>query len=81
MRNAMLLGAALACVAILSGCPPTSSVECVDQTSCDLAAGGSCTVAPSGSQWCAYPDISCPGGLRYSDQRVGDGLSPLCQRS
>ncbi|MBA3458669.1 MAG: hypothetical protein H0T46_01820 [Deltaproteobacteria bacterium] len=28
--------------------------------------------------WCAYPDVQCPGGYRYSDQDTGDGLSGEC---
>jgi hypothetical protein len=28
--------------------------------------------------WCAYPDPACPGGYRYSEQSVGDGLAGEC---
>lgn len=62
----------------LLGCPGTNPVECRDQTSCDLGPGGVCTVAPSGNQWCAYPDTACPSGIRYSDQYIGDGLAGTC---
>lgn len=62
----------------LTGCPHTNPIECVDNTSCDLSPGGVCTVAASGNQWCAYPDLTCPGGMRYSDLHVGDGLSGAC---
>ncbi len=62
----------------LAGCPSTSPVECRDQASCDLGPGGVCVAAPTGNQWCAYPDLSCPGGVRYSDDRVGDGLAGTC---
>ena len=62
----------------LGGCPHTNPIECVDNTSCDLSPGGVCTVAASGNQWCAYPDLTCPGGMRYSDLHVGDGLSGAC---
>jgi hypothetical protein len=62
----------------LAGCPRNNPIECIDQTSCDLSPGGVCTVAPSGNQWCAYPDLTCPSGLRYGDRHVGDGLAGAC---
>ena len=62
----------------LAGCPNNNPVECRDQASCDLGPGGACLAAPSGNQWCAYPDGTCPSGMRYSDQLVGDGLAGTC---
>ena len=76
-RLTILLVAAVA--SSLASCPgPTKSVECVDSTNCDLHAGGVCTEAASGNQWCSYPDSACPSGLRYSDLDVGDGLGGVC---
>ncbi len=60
------------------GCPGTNPVECRDQSSCDLFPGGVCLAASSGNTWCAYPDNTCPSGMRYSDQLVGDGLAGMC---
>lgn len=60
------------------GCPGTNPVECRDQSSCDLFPGGVCLAASTGNQWCAYPDNTCPSGMRYSDQLVGDGLAGMC---
>lgn len=77
MRRLTTIVAGVLAVAAL-GCPSTNGVECQDNTSCDLSAGGVCTAAPSGSQWCAYPDPLCPGGLRYSDFHTGDGLAGAC---
>ncbi len=62
----------------LCGCPSGNPVECRDQTSCDLGGGGVCIAASTGNQWCAYPDSNCPGGLRFSDYQIGDGLSGQC---
>lgn len=77
MRAFRLIAVVPLAVALL-GCPSNDPVECRDQSSCDLTAGGACLASPSGSQWCAYPDTACPSGMRYSDQRVGDGLAGMC---
>ncbi len=77
MRHTVLLFS-VAVVAPAAGCPSTNPIECRDNTSCDLSAGGICTVAPSGSQWCAYPDPACPGGFRYSDFHTGDDVAGTC---
>ncbi len=77
MRHSPMFLSALSVVGLF-GCPTNNPVECRDQTSCDLASGGTCVTASSGNQWCAYPDTSCPSGMRYSDQSVGDGLSGTC---
>ena len=60
------------------GCPSTQNVQCLEASSCDLAPGGACVAAPTGNQWCAYPDSACPSGQRYSDFDVGDGLAGAC---
>lgn len=64
----------------LAGCPgPSSFIECVDQTSCGLAVGGECLVNPAtGHKFCAYPDGSCAGGLRWSDYDVEESISGTC---
>jgi len=65
---------------LLGGCPgPRPSVECIDESSCGLAAGGQCLVnGDTGHQFCAYPDPACPGGLRWSDFDVEPGISGAC---
>lgn len=71
----------LAIIALgLAACPgPRDFIECVDQTSCGLAAGGQCLVNPAtGHQFCAYPDSSCPGGFRWSDYDVESSISGTC---
>lgn len=55
-----------------------NNFECSGNAGCDLSGGGMCVAAPTGRNWCAYPDPACPGGYRYSDQNVGDGLSGEC---
>lgn len=67
-------------VAAASGCPaPSDYIECLDDTNCGLAAGGKCTLNPgTGHQFCAYPDMSCPDGMRWSDLDVEDGISGMC---
>lgn len=62
----------------LTGCPNRQNVPCGDNSNCDLAAGGTCLAGPSSNRWCAYPDSECPGGLRYSDFDVGDGVGGQC---
>lgn len=52
-------------------------IECTSSAVCDLGAGGSCRVAPTGRVWCAYVDLSCSGGARWSAQ-AGDGLAGTC---
>lgn len=68
----------IAVMLLVAGCPSTNPVECRDISSCDLGPGGACVVSPSGNRWCAYPDVTCPSGQRYSDQGVGDGLAGAC---
>lgn len=62
----------------LASCNAWQNIQCEQSANCDLSAGGECLAAPTGNTWCAYPDPSCSGGYRYSDQAVGDGLSGIC---
>lgn len=62
----------------LMACGNRNNFECANDSSCNLSGGGKCVAAPSGNNWCAYPDPACPGGFRYSDQDVGDGLAGEC---
>lgn len=59
-------------------CGERIAVQCEEDSNCDLSGGGRCIAASTGSMWCAYPDDSCPGGYRYSDVSVGEGLSEAC---
>lgn len=61
-----------------AACPGRTNVECESNDNCDLMSGGVCLSATTGNSWCAYPDQNCPGGFRYSDVSVGDGLSGQC---
>jgi hypothetical protein len=63
---------------LLVGCVGRNNVQCVDESSCNLASGGVCVTSGLGNQWCAYPDGACAGGLRFSDYDVGDGLAGTC---
>ncbi|HVZ24148.1 MAG TPA: choice-of-anchor Q domain-containing protein [Vicinamibacterales bacterium] len=62
----------------LASCNAWQNIQCEQSSNCDLSAGGECLAAPTGNMWCAYPDPSCSGGYRYSDQAVGDGLGGVC---
>jgi hypothetical protein len=72
------LVAVACCLTVLAGCPGRANVQCGEDSHCDLGPGGSCTEAPTGNQWCSYPDPSCPSGERFSDLDVGDGLAGQC---
>lgn len=61
-----------------SGCLNRLPVKCLEDSNCDLTTGGICATAPTGNHWCAYSDPSCPGGYRFADQDVGDGVSGMC---
>jgi hypothetical protein len=74
----LILLAAIPWSALLLACPGAADVQCVEDGNCNRFAGGLCRVAPSGKQWCSYPDPACPSGYRYSDLDVGDGLSDRC---
>lgn len=67
-------------LATVAACPAARDpIECVDNTSCGLAAGGLCSVNPAtGHQFCAYPDDGCAGGLRWSDYDVEQPISGTC---
>lgn len=56
---------------------PHADIQCEQNSNCDLSSGGRC-IAAGTNMWCAYPDPECPGGYRYSDQDIGDGLSGMC---
>ena len=70
-------------LAATAACPGgRDPIECVDDTSCGLAAGGRCLVNPaSGNQFCAYPDPECPEGMRWSDYDVEASISGTCVSS
>jgi hypothetical protein len=74
MRATLLLVVMVAA----SACGGRNNFECSTDSSCDLSGGGRCIAASTGTSWCAYPDPECPGGYRYSDQDVGDGLAGRC---
>jgi Tol biopolymer transport system component len=76
MLRLVALGS-LATVALV-GCKNTNSVQCDVNSNCNLTGGGVCSMAPTGNQWCAYGDPSCPSGLRYATGDVGDGLAGSC---
>jgi hypothetical protein len=66
-------------LAALSAACVRSNVECVDDSSCNLTAGGRCVGNdPTGASWCAYPDADCGSGLRWSDFDVGDSVGGTC---
>ena len=69
----------MSCFAVLLGsCPGRQKVECSENMHCDLGPGGTCVVAATGNEWCAYPDPACPSGYRFSDLDVGDGVGNTC---
>ncbi len=72
--------AAAVALAFIAGCPsPRDFIECVDDTSCGRMVGGRCTVNDdTGHQFCAYPDMACPTGMRWSDLDVEDSISGQC---
>ncbi len=76
MLRLVALGS-LATVALV-GCKNTNAVQCDVNSNCNLTGGGVCSMAPTGNQWCAYGDPSCPSGLRYATGDVGDGLAGSC---
>lgn len=56
-----------------------NATECKNSSDCNLQEDGLCMSNPStGSDWCTYPDSTCPSGRRWSDFATGDGLSGLC---
>jgi hypothetical protein len=73
-----LVGIWVAAAGALTACTKLANVQCDQDSNCNLSGGGVCMAAPSGNQWCAYPDPSCPSGYSYSTQAVGDGVSGTC---
>lgn len=69
---------AIVAVVAIAGCDNRLAVQCEANMNCDLTSSGVCAKAPTGNQWCAYSDPSCPSGLRYANQDVGDGLAGAC---
>jgi Tol biopolymer transport system component len=67
-------------IAALAGCSvPQHFIECQDDTSCGLHAGGKClTNDATGHKFCAYPDPTCPDGYRWSDSDVESSISGAC---
>ncbi|HEX4420354.1 MAG TPA: SUMF1/EgtB/PvdO family nonheme iron enzyme [Kofleriaceae bacterium] len=59
-------------------CDYRLDVQCVQDSNCDLSSGGACTTAATGNHWCAYPDMNCSSGYRFSNEDVGDGVSGSC---
>jgi hypothetical protein len=67
---------ATACVACGNDSPV---VQCGQESDCNLATGGMCSVFDeTGHTWCTYDDTACPGGRRWSDFGTGDGLAGQC---
>lgn len=73
MRDRALWAVTGALLGIGIGCLPIGSYSCASDEGC-LRAGvsGSCE-----DGFCAYPDTSCPSGLRY-DELAGGGLADSC---
>jgi formylglycine-generating enzyme len=66
-------------VLAIAACINHVNVQCGQDSDCDLNAGGACTAAAgTADKWCAYPDVNCPNGYRYSTLDVGDGVSGVC---
>ncbi len=79
VNQTMRLALLCAMVAGAVGCNGRENVQCEQDPNCDLSGGGKCVaVEDTGNRWCAYPDPGCPGGYRYSDQDIGDGVSGQC---
>lgn len=76
MKTTLL--ASLIGIAVFAGCGNSSDFRCRDDSNCDLASGGKCVAAATGNMWCAYPDLGCASGLRFSDSDVGDDLAGTC---
>jgi hypothetical protein len=61
----------------LVACIKPAPVPCVEDTDCDLAAGGACVSSP-GDAWCAYADPSCPATSQRYSPEAGDDLAGTC---
>ena len=66
-------------ITLLLACKPEGAVQCIGDESCNAMPGGACLQnVATRSQWCAYPDSSCPSGTRWSDHDVGDNVGGTC---
>ena len=65
-------------LSMTTACGSRSNLDCLKDSSCDLAVGGVCSDPGTGTRWCAYPDGNCPSGYRYSTVQVGDGVAGMC---
>lgn len=81
MRQVLRASLAVGVAGIGLGCPNYSAVQCQTDPNCNLTTGGVCAIASTGNHWCAYPDGTCPGGYRFSDRDVGDGVGGSCVAS
>lgn len=61
----------------LAACIKPAPVPCVEDTDCDLAAGGACVSSP-GDAWCAYADPSCPTTSQRYSPEAGDAVAGTC---
>jgi alpha-tubulin suppressor-like RCC1 family protein len=72
-----VVAAVAAVVAVLAiavaGCSGSSAYSCTSSSQC--VAGGAQGTCTGG--YCAFPDPSCPGGLRY-EENAGGGLGGTC---
>lgn len=67
---------------VISGCGDGAGLlECEQNSNCDFSSGGVCTSAGASHRWCAYPDPGCSSGFRFSDVKVGDGVSGQCTQA
>lgn len=80
MITARLCPLLIPMLVLASGCPNRNDfIQCENDTNCSRQAGGKCLVNPdTGHQFCAYPDMSCPDGMRWSDLDVEDSISGMC---
>ena len=75
LRNLILMALPVA----VAACINHVDVQCGQDSDCNLNAGGVCAAAAgTDNKWCAYPDLNCPNGYRYSTLDVGDGVSGAC---
>jgi hypothetical protein len=72
----MRLAVAVLLVSLVA-CIKPAPVPCVEDTDCDLAAGGACVSSP-GDAWCAYADPSCPTTSQRYSTEAGDDLAGTC---
>src|SRR5437868_823364 len=68
----------VASAGMFTACIKRLDFHCEQDSNCDQSGGGVCMTAGTGNHWCAYPDLNCPAGYRYSNQDVGDGVAGAC---